>query len=87
MAYNMKYTPPHSIESERYALACMFNQDVAFLSGSSVLDVTDFYIEAHKHIFEALRHLEKTIRMLAQSGFLSMLSPSKLSSRLPSLIS
>lgn len=59
MAYNMKYTPPHSIESERYALACMFNQDVAFLSGSSVLDVTDFYIEAHKHIFEALRHLEK----------------------------
>jgi len=51
----MKTSLPHSIESEQYALACMLHNDAE--EGVATLTVDHFYLESHRDIFNAIKHL------------------------------
>ena len=51
----MSLNLPHSIESEQHALACMLNSDAD--QGVSILTVDHFYLDVHRNIFFAIKHL------------------------------
>lgn len=51
----MKTPLPHSIETEQHALACMLDNDAEL--GVSLLTADHFYLEAHRDIFKAIKHI------------------------------
>jgi replicative DNA helicase len=49
--------PPHSKESEMMVLGCMLSNQYALSTASAGLDLSDFYFEEHRCIFQALKKL------------------------------
>src|SRR5690349_21817474 len=52
-------TPPYSLDAEQAALGGVLIQPTAFDELATVLVVDDFYIPAHREIFEAMLALDK----------------------------
>ena len=48
---------PHSIEAEQSCLGCLLLDDSAVLGIMAVLKEADFYVKAHKTIFESMREI------------------------------
>ena len=48
---------PHSIESEQSVLGCVLIDENATISILADLKPEDFYVEAHRIIFEAMRKI------------------------------
>lgn len=46
---------PHSIETEQHALACLLNKDAE--QGVSLLTADHFYVDAHRDVFQAVKHI------------------------------
>lgn len=54
---NKERVLPHSIESEQSVLGCVFLDEDATISILSELKANDFYVEAHRIIFEAMHKI------------------------------
>lgn len=51
--------PPHCLETEQHALACMINRDEDFVHGSQMLSKEDFHLTQHQVIFSGIKNLQE----------------------------
>ena len=52
-------TPPHNIEAEKSVLGAVFIKPAAFDEVATNLAVDDFFLPAHREIFEAMVTIDK----------------------------
>ena len=70
MAELMK-TPPHNLESEQCVIGSIIMEEETMVPVAEILDIEDFYIDAHKVIYESMLELNnerKPIDMVTVSN-------------------
>src|SRR6476620_1094055 len=52
-------TPPHNLDAEKSVLGAIFIKPAAFAEVATTLQVDDFFLPAHREVFEAMLALDK----------------------------